>query len=230
MEQRFIQARLIELGVTIIAGQALSAVAADGLVTTCIYTGKEKRHETASIVLVTSRRPEDALYRALKERGAEVTAIGDAWVPGGIKALATMARLKVTPSYQNFFLEYCRAISIEMPVVFVLKKAFHTTRPNGDADGFPSGHVAGAMTLATLLGEHFGLYPAIAGYTFAGFVAFHRIHEIALVCGPILEDGENLRVRVTFFPEFNLLSDGARGQRRRGRVRGARRGPAVRVW
>ena len=42
-------------------------------------------------------------------------AIGDAWVPGGIKALATMARLKVTPSYQNFFLEYCRAISIEMP-------------------------------------------------------------------------------------------------------------------
>ncbi len=84
MEQKFIQARLIERGVAIIAGQALSAVAADGLVTSCIYTGKERRHETASIVLVTSRRPHDALYRALKERDAAVTAIGDAWAPAAI--------------------------------------------------------------------------------------------------------------------------------------------------
>jgi dimethylamine/trimethylamine dehydrogenase len=84
MEQKFIQARLIERGVTIIAGQALSAVAADALVTTCIYTGKERRHETASIVLVTSRRPQDALYRALKDRGAPVTAIGDALAPAAI--------------------------------------------------------------------------------------------------------------------------------------------------
>ena len=84
MEQKFIQARLIERGIAIIAGQALSAVAADGLVTSCIYTGKERRHETASIVLVTSRRPHDALYRALKERDAAVTAIGDAWAPAAI--------------------------------------------------------------------------------------------------------------------------------------------------
>lgn len=84
MEQKLIQARLLELGVTIIAGQALSAIAADGLVTSCIYTGKERRHEMASIVLVTSRRPEDALYRALKDRGAAVTAIGDAWAPAAI--------------------------------------------------------------------------------------------------------------------------------------------------
>jgi hypothetical protein len=67
------------------------------------------------------------------------------------------------------------ALTIVEPTVFVLKKAFHTTRPNGEADGFPSGHVAGATALATLLGDHFGLYPALAGYTFAGFVAFHRI-------------------------------------------------------
>jgi len=84
MEQKLIQARLIERGVTIIAGQALSRVAPDGLVTSCIYTGREYRHETASIVLVTSRRPEEALYRALKDRGAPVTAIGDAWAPAAI--------------------------------------------------------------------------------------------------------------------------------------------------
>ncbi len=40
-------------------------------------------------------------------------AVGDAWVPGGLKALAAMARIKVTPSYENFFQEYCRAIAIE---------------------------------------------------------------------------------------------------------------------
>ena len=84
MEQKFIQARLIERGVAIITSQALSAIAADGLVTSCIYTGKERRHETASIILVTSRRPEDALYRALKDRGTAVTAIGDAWAPAAI--------------------------------------------------------------------------------------------------------------------------------------------------
>jgi Ca-activated chloride channel family protein len=39
--------------------------------------------------------------------------VGDAWVPGGLKALAAMARIKVTPSYENFFQEYCRAIAIE---------------------------------------------------------------------------------------------------------------------
>ena len=39
--------------------------------------------------------------------------VGDAWVPGGMKALAKMARMKVTPSYENFFLEYCRATAME---------------------------------------------------------------------------------------------------------------------
>ena len=67
------------------------------------------------------------------------------------------------------------ALTIEMPTVFALKKASDTTRPNGDADGFPSGHVAGAVSLATPLDTDFGLYPAIAGYMFAGFVAWHRI-------------------------------------------------------
>jgi membrane-associated phospholipid phosphatase len=67
------------------------------------------------------------------------------------------------------------ALTLEYPVVFTLKKAFHTERPNGKSDGFPSGHAAGAVTLAAMLGEHFGLIPGLAGYVFAGFVAFHRI-------------------------------------------------------
>jgi Ca-activated chloride channel homolog len=38
---------------------------------------------------------------------------GDAWVPGGISALAKAARLKAAASYETFFLEYCRAIVAE---------------------------------------------------------------------------------------------------------------------
>lgn len=84
MEQKLIQGRLLDIGVRIITGQALSAVDAAGLVTSCIYTGKEQRHETASVVLVTSRKPDDALYLDLKQKGAKVSAIGDAWAPAAI--------------------------------------------------------------------------------------------------------------------------------------------------
>ncbi len=44
---------------------------------------------------------------------ANLPVVGDTWVPGGMKALGKLARLKVTPSYDTFFLEYCRAISME---------------------------------------------------------------------------------------------------------------------
>lgn len=39
--------------------------------------------------------------------------VGEAWIPGGMKALAKIARFKGTPSYETFFLEYCRAIVAE---------------------------------------------------------------------------------------------------------------------
>jgi hypothetical protein len=81
MEQRFIQARLLEVGVAIRTGEALSRVTVQGLTTACVYTGKERLHETANVVLVTSRKADDALYGELKRRNAAVTAIGDAWAP-----------------------------------------------------------------------------------------------------------------------------------------------------
>ncbi|MGA3204591.1 MAG: tetratricopeptide repeat protein, partial [Bryobacteraceae bacterium] len=43
----------------------------------------------------------------------DLPVVGDASVPGGMAALAKIARLKLTPSYDTFFLEYCRAIAIE---------------------------------------------------------------------------------------------------------------------
>lgn len=80
-----------------------------------------------------------------------------------------------SPRLHDFSMDMMSALTIDLPVVFVLKKAFHTRRPNGDSEGFPSGHVTGAVTLATLLTEHFGLYPGLAGFTFAGLVAYHRM-------------------------------------------------------
>jgi VWFA-related protein len=41
---------------------------------------------------------------------------GDAWVPGGRKALAQIAGLKDASSYESFFAEYCRALAREMTV------------------------------------------------------------------------------------------------------------------
>ncbi|MGE0008837.1 MAG: FAD-dependent oxidoreductase [Parvibaculaceae bacterium] len=84
MEQKFIQARLIDLGVAIHAGEALTRVSAQGLVTACVYSGRERRHEAGDVVLVTSRRADDALYRDLRRRDARVSAIGDAWAPAAI--------------------------------------------------------------------------------------------------------------------------------------------------
>ena len=80
-----------------------------------------------------------------------------------------------SPRLHDFSMDMMSALTIELPVVFALKKTFHTRRPNGDPDGFPSGHVTGAVTHGTLLAEHFGLYPGIAGFAFAGVVAYHRL-------------------------------------------------------
>jgi VWFA-related protein len=45
------------------------------------------------------------------------TRAGDAWVPGGMKALAAAARMSRIPPAQDFFTEYCRTIAREMSVV-----------------------------------------------------------------------------------------------------------------
>jgi dimethylamine/trimethylamine dehydrogenase len=84
MEQPLIQRRLLESGVAIMPGEALVGATADGLVTVCVYTGRERIHAADDIVLVTSREPDDALYRELKSREDSVRAIGDAWAPATI--------------------------------------------------------------------------------------------------------------------------------------------------
>ncbi|MFP6772500.1 MAG: NAD(P)-binding protein [Alphaproteobacteria bacterium] len=89
LEQEHIQKRLLELGVRIVPQQDLAAVRAGGIDLSCVFTGKPRHVEAASIVMVTSRAPNDELYHALmgeeamlKQAGIQrVTRIGDCYAP-----------------------------------------------------------------------------------------------------------------------------------------------------
>jgi dimethylamine/trimethylamine dehydrogenase len=98
LEQAAIHRRLASLGVEIELNRSATSLAAGGVRTACVYTGKMRDFEADAVVLVTSRLPEDELWRALKQRQAEwadngiraIKVIGDAEAPGPI-AWATYA-------------------------------------------------------------------------------------------------------------------------------------------
>jgi dimethylamine/trimethylamine dehydrogenase len=98
LEQRFIQARLMEKGVRLHLSHVPLAFGAGGARIGCTYTGSERDLAGDAAVLVTSRVAVDGLYLSLKAREADwaragissVNAIGDADAPGPI-AWATYA-------------------------------------------------------------------------------------------------------------------------------------------
>jgi dimethylamine/trimethylamine dehydrogenase len=91
-EQHFIQARLIEAGVPIVALRRLAAVGAGGIETACVHTGRTEPLPCASLILVTGHVAEDALYAELSDDPERLTAagirsltrIGDALAPSSI--------------------------------------------------------------------------------------------------------------------------------------------------
>ena len=94
MEQHRIQTRLLELGVSIAAHRDLVAMDAESVTLSCVFTDRTEQRPAATVVLVTAREPEDALYRdlaaepqALAEAGiASVARIGDCLAPATIAA------------------------------------------------------------------------------------------------------------------------------------------------
>lgn len=98
LEQAAIHCRLAEAGVKIVLNIGLTQIRADGVETNCIYTGRKSVFEADAVIMVASRRSNDALYHALRARRAEwadagissVQLIGDAAAPGPI-AWATYA-------------------------------------------------------------------------------------------------------------------------------------------
>ena len=98
LEQHRIQTRLLDLGVTLHLSQAPQQIHARAVTLACTYTARESRLAADAVVMVTSRRPDDALYHAILARKGDwqaagiqsVKLIGDAAAPGPI-AWATYA-------------------------------------------------------------------------------------------------------------------------------------------
>jgi dimethylamine/trimethylamine dehydrogenase len=94
LEQPRIQARLLELGVEIVTGRKLAGVGDGEVSLACVFTGARSARAAASVVMVTSRDPDGALYEALQETperladaGIEsVARIGDCYAPATIAA------------------------------------------------------------------------------------------------------------------------------------------------
>lgn len=74
--------------------------------------------ETARLRLANLGKPEAGTAAPELELAAEAIAApapaGEAWVPGGMKALAAIAHVEGPVSYQSFFADYCRAIAREV--------------------------------------------------------------------------------------------------------------------
>jgi len=85
-EQIRTQRRLLELGVEIVVSHALTAFEGGAATLSCSYTGRERRVEADSVLLVTARRPNDELYRALEGRVKSLRRIGDCDAPAIIAA------------------------------------------------------------------------------------------------------------------------------------------------
>ena len=84
MEQHRIQARLMELGVEIIASNLLKQIDEDSVTLACAFSGQIRAVAAASVVMVVSRLPDDALYQALvadperlREAGIAINGLAD---------------------------------------------------------------------------------------------------------------------------------------------------------
>ncbi len=91
-EQFKVQTRLLSLGLETIFTHSLEGWTKGGAILACTYTGRTRHIEAATLLTVTARAPNDALYRALKadqpalhEAGIKTLAlIGDAQAPGAV--------------------------------------------------------------------------------------------------------------------------------------------------
>ncbi len=82
-EQARIQTRLLDLDIHIATGLSLSGIEVDSVHLECVFTGREREVGAASVVMVTSRMPNDRLFRSLAGR-IDAMRIGDCLAPGTI--------------------------------------------------------------------------------------------------------------------------------------------------
>ncbi len=76
LEQHRIQSRMLEIGVEIISGHGLRQINRDSVRLGCVYSGSERAVDASSVVMVTSRLPEDSLYQTLAANVDDLQAAG----------------------------------------------------------------------------------------------------------------------------------------------------------
>ena len=94
LEQELIQSRLVEMGVRIVTGYNLTKIESKGVQIAGVYGEKRQSVECSTVIMLTSRLPNDELFYGLKNRPHDLTAagiqsvkrIGDALGPGLIAA------------------------------------------------------------------------------------------------------------------------------------------------
>ena len=90
LEQQALTRRVLEKGIALEVATSLVGFEQDVVQGVCTYTGRPKSFEAASLVVVTSRAPQDTLYQALVEAPQALAAagieqvhrIGDCEAPG----------------------------------------------------------------------------------------------------------------------------------------------------
>lgn len=82
-EQHRIQERILRLGIALETGTSLARVNENSVILESIYTGHTTEVEATSVVMTTSRLPQDSLYHELVDRN-EIQRIGDCLAPGTI--------------------------------------------------------------------------------------------------------------------------------------------------
>ncbi|WP_299844676.1 NAD(P)-binding protein [uncultured Roseovarius sp.] len=80
LEQGSIHARLVEMGVEIVLNRGVSQIAADHVVSNCIYTGRTQTYAADAVVMVASRTCNDTIY-------TDLTACQADWADAGIKSV-----------------------------------------------------------------------------------------------------------------------------------------------
>ena len=82
-EQNIIQERILKAGIRLKTGTELSEIQSGGVLAECVYTGRTEEIPASTVVLVTSRVPQDDLFHSLRD-DIDIERIGDCLAPGTI--------------------------------------------------------------------------------------------------------------------------------------------------
>ena len=82
LEQQRIQKSLLEAGVHIHANHTITSAGSANVTLQCIYTAKQSLLSCGTLVPVTERVPDNALFESLAQTGIAAEVIGDAFAPG----------------------------------------------------------------------------------------------------------------------------------------------------